>query len=105
MNLHDLSKLTTAPAIHGHGMPQLHFHTNGRDLFVHPLREGRTVIGRSDRCDIALPGEAISRIHCALERRIEGWWLHDRSRHGIKVNGVAVERHLLADQDEIVLGP
>jgi transcriptional regulator with AAA-type ATPase domain len=105
MNLNDLSKLTTPPAINGRAMPQLHFHSHGRDLFVHPLREGRTVIGRSDRCDIALPGEAISRVHCALERRTEGWWLYDRSRHGVRVNGLAVERHLLADQDEIVLGP
>jgi len=105
MNLYDLSKLTTTPGIYESEMPQLHFHTDGRDLFVHPLREGRTVIGRSDRCDIALPGEAISRIHCVLERRTEGWWISDRSRHGVRVNGASVDRHLLADQDELSLGP
>ena len=105
MNLQDLSKLTSPPGIYGNAMPQLHFHTNGRDLFVHPLRDGRTVIGRSDRCDIALPGEAISRIHCILERRTEGWWISDRSRHGVKINGESVDRHLLADKDELTLGP
>ncbi len=105
MEPHEISKLTTPPGIYGAKMPQLHFHTRGRDLFVHPLRDGRTVIGRSDRCDIALPGEAISRVHCVLERRTEGWLLSDRSRHGVKVNGAPIERHLMADQDEITLGP
>jgi transcriptional regulator with AAA-type ATPase domain len=105
MNLYEISNYTTPPAINGVPMPQLHFHTQGRDLFVHPLRHGRTVIGRSDRCDIALPGEAISRVHCILDRRTEGWWITDRSRHGIKVNGQPIERHLLADQDELTLGP
>ncbi len=86
-------------------MPQLHFHEGGSDLFVHVLRSGRTVLGRSDHCDVALPSDAISRVHCIVEERRDGWWLVDRSRHGTHVNGTAVEALQLKPDDEITLGP
>ena len=85
-------------------MPHLHFHEGGRALFVHLLRTGRTVMGRSDRCDLALPSESVSRIHAVVERRLDGWWLTDRSKHGTRVNGQAVESWQLADGDEIAIG-
>ncbi|MBT3219189.1 MAG: FHA domain-containing protein, partial [Proteobacteria bacterium] len=85
-------------------MPHLFFHEGGQPLFIHQLRPGRTVVGRSDRCDVALPSEAISRAHCVVERRAEGWWLHDRSKHGTLVNGSAISRHLLAHGDIVQLG-
>mgnify|MGYP003882826961 CR=1 FL=1 len=61
------------------------------------------MLGRSDRCDVALPSDAVSRVHCVLERRTEGWWLVDRSRNGTAINGDAVRRTLLADGDELTL--
>ena len=85
-------------------MPQLQFHQGERLLFVHTLRPGRTVIGRADHCDLALPSEEISRVHCYVEQRETGWWLVDRSRHGTRVNGESVDRHLLTDGDRIQLG-
>ncbi len=85
-------------------MPHLSFHEDSRPLFVHLLKAGRTVIGRSDRCDVALPSESVSRVHCLLERRLDGYWLSDRSRHGTRVNGATVESWQLADGDEIVIG-
>lgn len=85
-------------------MPVLHFYESGRELFAHPLRPGRTVVGRSDRCDIALPSDSVSRVHCMVEQRGASWHLTDRSRHGTKVNTEPVERAELADGDVISIG-
>ncbi|MFT4625336.1 MAG: transcriptional regulator with AAA-type ATPase domain [Myxococcota bacterium] len=85
-------------------MARLSFEEGGRRLFEHQLRPGRTLLGRSDRSDVSLPSDTVSRVHCALERRTEGWWVVDRSRNGIRVNGAPVERHLLAHGDVIDLG-
>jgi two-component system, NtrC family, response regulator HydG len=85
-------------------MARLHFHEGGRPLFVHVLRAGRTVIGRSDSTDIALPADSVSRIHCVLDQRGEAWWVTDRSRHGTLVNQEKVGRHELKDGDQIAIG-
>jgi transcriptional regulator with AAA-type ATPase domain len=85
-------------------MAHLQFREGDRLLFMHQLQPGRTMIGRSDRCDVALPSDSVSRTHCILERRTEGWWIQDRSRHGTMVNGETVRRSLLADGDDLVLG-
>ncbi|MEQ1567897.1 MAG: sigma 54-interacting transcriptional regulator [Myxococcota bacterium] len=86
-------------------MPQLQFHESGRPLFVHVLRGGRTVIGRSDSCDLALPSDSVSRVHCMIDGRPEGWFVQDRSRHGTQVNGKRVDGTVpLADEDEISIG-
>jgi two-component system, NtrC family, response regulator HydG len=85
-------------------MPQLQFHEGGRALFVHVLRQGRTVIGRSDACDLALPSDSVSRVHCVVDERSGAWSVQDRSRHGTQLNGARVEAHPLADGDEIGIG-
>ena len=85
-------------------MANLGIWTGGRLVAEFPLRTGRTVIGRSDRCDLALPSDAVSRIHATLERRTEGWWLTDRSSNGTRVAGVAITRHLMADGDRVEIG-
>jgi hypothetical protein len=54
------------------------------------LRAGRTVIGRSDRCDVALPSDGLIRTHCVIDED-GGWWLTDRSRHGTFIDGRRVE--------------
>ncbi len=56
----------------GECMPHLQFSKDGKALFVHLLRPGRTVIGRSDRADLALPSDGVSRVHCAIEQPPEG---------------------------------
>ncbi|MCB9677526.1 MAG: sigma 54-interacting transcriptional regulator [Alphaproteobacteria bacterium] len=86
-------------------MPHLQFERDGTALFVHLLRPGRTVVGRSDRCDLALPADGVSRIHCVIEQRPEGWEVTDRSRHGIQVNGTEVKRATLAVGDKLGIGP
>lgn len=88
-----------------HRLPTLKLSLEDRALFVHSLRPGRTLIGRSDRCDLALPAEGISRVHCVLEQRAEGWLLTDRSRHGIRVNDEPTKRTVLAPGDVVRIGP
>jgi DNA-binding NtrC family response regulator len=85
-------------------MPHFEFHAGGRPIFRHLLRPGRTVIGRSDRCDVAIPSEAVSRVHCIVEQRPEGWQVVDRSRNGTLLNGEVVRRAPLRDGDELQLG-
>jgi transcriptional regulator with AAA-type ATPase domain len=86
-------------------MPTLHFQRGGHELFVHVLRSGRTLIGRSDRCDVALPSDAISRTHCTIDERPDGFWLVDRSRHGTPVDGETRPETLLRDGAVIQIGP
>ncbi|MEZ4237396.1 MAG: sigma 54-interacting transcriptional regulator [Myxococcota bacterium] len=71
---------------------------------MHVLRPGRTVVGRSDACDLALPSDSVSRVHCVIEERNTGWQVTDRSRHGTLVNGARVESGALSDGDEIGIG-
>ncbi|MEQ1500796.1 MAG: sigma 54-interacting transcriptional regulator [Myxococcota bacterium] len=85
-------------------MAQIQFHESGRPLFVHVLRPGRTVIGRSDSCDLALPSDSVSRVHCVIDTRPDGFWVHDRSRHGTEVNGERIDARQLADGDDIAIG-
>lgn len=86
-------------------LPTLKFTRDGNPLFVHTLRPGRTLLGRSDRCDLALPAEGISRVHCIIEQRADGWRVVDRSRHGIAVNGQTVKQAALKPGDTLLIGP
>ena len=85
-------------------MPRLILTLGGRTVMEHRLRDGRTVIGRSDACDFTIPGETISRTHCVVQSGQEGWQLIDRSRHGVQVNGSTIEgSHDLEAGDRIAL--
>jgi transcriptional regulator with AAA-type ATPase domain len=87
-------------------MPHLQFSRDDTPLFVHLLQPGRTVIGRSDRCDLALPADGVSRIHCVVEQRGDRWEVTDRSRHGIQLNGAPVDgRAPLSSGDRLAIGP
>jgi transcriptional regulator with AAA-type ATPase domain/pSer/pThr/pTyr-binding forkhead associated (FHA) protein len=86
-------------------MAHLQFHEAGRPLFVQHLRLGRTVVGRADSCDVALPSDSVSRVHCVVDGRSEGWFVHDRSRHGTTVNGAKVsDGYQLRAGDELTIG-
>ncbi len=69
-------------------LPHLQILEGERVVFTYPLGPGRTVVGRSDAADVALPSDTVSREHCALEARSSGWWFTDHSRHGTRVDGV-----------------
>jgi transcriptional regulator with AAA-type ATPase domain len=86
-------------------MPFLTFYTDNRELFVYTLPPSRTLIGRSDRCDVALPSDAVSRTHCVIELRPDGWWVTNRSRAGTWVQQRPIDRQSLADGDVLTIGP
>ena len=71
-------------------MARLRVHRGGELLVEHRLSSGRNTIGRADHNDLALPGDSISRVHCLITGGAEGWVVHDRSRHGLLVDGVSV---------------
>ncbi len=69
------------------------------------LNRGRTLVGRSDACDLALPSDDVSRVHCHIDLddigRIE---VTDRSRHGTRVNGRAVTTAVVVPGDVLDVG-
>ncbi len=87
-------------------MPALRFF-RGTDLLAeYRLRPGRTTIGRADQCDVALPGETISRVHCVVQGRRDEWEILDRSRHGLTVDDRPVDgKATLQEGSVITFGP
>ena len=81
-------------------MAVLQFYKHSELLFEHPLRSSSLTIGRSDRCDVALPGELISRTHLVLHRRGANWVLRDCSKHGVLVDGNPLEEKKLLQGGE-----
>jgi DNA-binding NtrC family response regulator len=86
-------------------MAHLQFYRGEDKLIEYRLTAARTSIGRADSCDVALPGETISRTHCFVEQRDGAFRVIDRSRHGIKVDGKLEKRAPLQDGSEIWMGP
>lgn len=67
--------------------------------------EGRVEIGRHSANGIQLRDPAVSRRHCAVERREDGLWLRDLdSRQGTFVNGLPVRERRLETGDLILVG-
>ena len=92
------------PDHQGRSMASLLFYRGEEKLIEYRLQSTRTSIGRADTCDVALPGDAISRTHCFVVQREGAFEVIDRSRHGISVGGQPVKRVALTDGDEIGLG-
>ena len=69
------------------------------------LTAGRTTIGRADSCDIALPGDTISRLHCIVQGRGENWKVLDKSRHGVCVSGKRIEESAPHTTTKMSIGP
>ena len=74
------------------------------------LSQGALTIGRGDGNDWILddPSRAMSRHHCRIEKREDGFWLIDDSSNGSVVNGKCVkgadQAVRLADGDRLKLG-
>ena len=85
-------------------MAQLLFYRGDDLLIEYRLSSSRTSIGRADSCDVAIPGDAVSRTHCFVIQRDDGLEVVDRSRHGITVDGETVKRAGLVDGTEIGIG-
>jgi hypothetical protein len=77
----------------------------GRDVGRSFTLEGDVDLGRSPDCGITLHDRSVSRVHARLVREGDAWLVVDAgSRNGVRVNGERVERRVLADHDEILLG-
>ena len=87
-------------------MAQLHYFRGKERLTTFNLRGKRVVVGRSDACDVVVPGDAISRRHALLMRDGSSWILSSQGRHGTLVNGRALKGTVtLKDGDELQLHP
>ena len=61
--------------------------------------------GSSRRCTVRLADRSLSRIHCEIVRRPDGWWLKDRGvRNRTFVNGLPVTETILKPGDRIDIG-
>jgi energy-coupling factor transporter ATP-binding protein EcfA2 len=66
----------------------------------------RVLVGRSEHNDLCLASPYLSRYHAAIVGTPEGYYVVDlNSVNGIQVNGNAVNRAVLYDQDILGIGP
>ncbi len=87
-------------------MPRFLLSRGDEHLLDVSLRDGRTLIGRGDNCDVLVPGEAVSRTHCVVTGRGDGFEVQDRSRHGTLLNGQRLSgRQPLQVGDRLGIGP
>lgn len=71
-----------------------------------PVLCWENLIGRGKGCDIVIEDPTVSRSHCVLLRRKEGWFVSDLgSKSGTMVNGKKIRsRHRVTIDDEITVG-
>jgi Protein of unknown function (DUF3662)/FHA domain len=72
---------------------------------AHELQKASIVIGRSKDCDIRISDPNVSRRHAEIRQEGSTYWIVDLgSTNGIAVNGHALKRAQLDDDDRITLG-
>jgi hypothetical protein len=72
---------------------------------AHELEKATVVIGRSKNCDIRVSDPNVSRRHAEVRQEGSTYWIVDLgSTNGISVNGHALKRAKLDDDDRITLG-
>ena len=86
-------------------MSTLVFSIQEHRIFEFKMSSEYISIGRSDTCDVALPGEGLSRHHCHLQRRGPRWLLVDNSKHGTFMGGQRIQRAPLNIGDRFEMGP
>jgi len=75
------------------------------DGVVSAVDQERFVIGRvSKSCDLVIVDANVSRQHCAIERRGDGYYIVDMgSTNGIELDGVRIDNHRIAEGNILVL--
>ncbi len=72
-------------------MTTLHVVPADGEPFDHALEGDSLIIGRSSRCDLAVPDRCLSRQHVRLFRTDNGWLVEDMgSRNGTRLNGTMI---------------
>lgn len=70
-------------------MASLKHRLTGRSFELRP----DTWVGRSSRCDLALPHESVSQTHASIRYAAGGWYVEDRnSKNGTWVNGQCISK-------------
>jgi general secretion pathway protein A len=78
---------------------------DGRNLGELPLREGRTIIGRTPDNDLQIDSRFVSRHHCQIITKAGACVVEDlNSTNGIVVKSRRVRSHNLNDGDVITIG-
>ncbi len=78
---------------------------DGRTLSERPLREGRTIIGRTADNDLQIDSRFVSRHHCQIITHADACVVEDlNSTNGIVVKSRRVRSHNLNDGDVITIG-
>jgi hypothetical protein len=68
-------------------------------------RGERLTLGRDDACHYVIADRSVSKRHAELERRDDGWVIHDlQSRNGTRINGWRVPAQRLRPGDVVELG-
>ncbi len=84
---------------------QLLVEDKGKIVSHYTIEDKPLLIGRTDGCDIKLPGRTISRLHSKVYKKDNKLCLEDlKSNNGTFVNGSKVVETDLAPGDEIVIG-
>jgi len=85
-------------------MPWIELFRDGEHSAHIPLRRTDTRIGRGSVCDIVLPADYVSRVHCLVRRRGKRYQMVDQSSNGTYMDGRRVERTWLREGDRIDIG-
>ena len=86
-------------------MPKLTVTFGGEVQGERSVEEPITVVGRDAACQVRIDNLGISRTHCRITKRGEGYVLQDMdSANGTFVNGTRITEHSLNEGDEILVG-
>ncbi|MCA2981333.1 MAG: sigma 54-dependent Fis family transcriptional regulator [Myxococcaceae bacterium] len=85
-------------------MAELVFLRRGEEVLRFTLDKPRVVLGRGERCDVAVPDPEVSRQQAALVTTAAGVEIEDLSGKGLVVAGKRVSHATLVDGADIALG-
>src|SRR5262245_43658297 len=85
-------------------LPKIIVHADGkRTEFI--LKDGTTILGRSNSASVPLDDRLASRTHCRIERQGDVFVLRDEgSQNGTFLNGAQVLSSVLSPGDQIRIG-
>jgi len=113
---HDVTSASTSPTAGGDGRPSVERpipEIDPNDISPWLLREMRTgriigvpragmLIGRSEECQLVVPGRGVSRRHALLEPYATGFAVSDLSANGTLVNGIRSRDHQALSSGDVL---